>query len=204
MELYIVNIHTLRDGEGLSLLPPERRAHTQRFYQKEDRLRSLAAGLLLRHAFGERQNALLKTETGKLNLADGPCFNLSHSGDFVILGVSEHIVGVDIERIAPYDRRVAARCYTQDELLWLESQENDSAFYKLWTAKESIMKATGQGFRMPPESFSVLPVADGAHTVQGEAWYLRWCSLPDHMICTACKEEESITTILLSKDILLS
>ncbi len=204
MELYIVNIHTLRDGEGLSLLPPERRAHTQRFYKKEDRLRALAAGHLLRHALGKRQNALLKTETGKLYLAEGPSFNLSHSGDFVILGVSEHTVGVDIERIAPYDRRVAARCYTQDELLWLEDEQCDSAFYKLWTAKESIMKATGQGFRMPPESFSVLPVADGAHTVQGEVWHLKWSTLPDHMLCTACKKDEAINEIILSKDILLS
>ncbi len=204
MELYIVNIHTLRDGEGLSLLPPERRAHAQRFYKKEDRLRSLAAGHLLRYALGERQNALLTTETGKLYLANGPHFNLSHSGDFVILGVSAHTVGVDIERIAPYDRRVAVRCYTKSELLWLEAEHTDSAFYKLWTAKESIMKATGQGFRMPPESFSVLPIADGAHTVHGNVWHLKWSALPDHMICTACEKEEDITEIFLSKDILLS
>ena len=34
-------------------------------------------------------------------------------------------------------------------------------FFRLWTLKESVMKAVGKGLALPPSGFSVLPLTRG-------------------------------------------
>lgn len=189
MEIYFCGIDEFADLAGSELLSPERRARMERYRKDEDRARCLVAGLLLRMALGPRAFTLCQNAQGKPYLPQGPCFNLSHSGEYVVLGVSEHAIGVDIERIGPFEERVARRCYTDAELAWLYAQEDAGAFYRLWTAKESIMKSTGLGFSMPPESFSVLPVEDGWHRTAAGRWFLRWYALPGHALCSACASD---------------
>ena len=169
------------------------------YRRREDQARCLVAGLLLRMALGSHVAALLQNAQGKPYLPQGPCFNLSHSGAYVILGVSAHETGVDIERIGPFEDKVARRCYTEAELAWLYAQRDASAFYRLWTAKESIMKASGLGFAMPPESFSVLPVEEGWHMVAGRPWFLRWHTLAGHALCSACASDAEVRLVRVSR-----
>jgi phosphopantetheine--protein transferase-like protein len=80
-----------------------------------------------------------------------PCaFSVSHSGDWILCGVSGGApVGVDIECM---DRqrdtmRLAQRFYTAGEFSALESlpsEERSDHFYDLWTLKESAVKARGE------------------------------------------------------------
>ena len=45
-------------------------------------------------------------------------------------------------------------------------------FFRLWTWKESVMKATGLGMNLEPGTFDVLPFADGkAARVRDRLWY---------------------------------
>ena len=75
-------------------------------------------------------------------------FNLSHSGDFVLVGVARDDLGVDIEAA---NRRInreglARRFFAQSEYAWWERHKfSPEAFFKIWTHKESFLKATGQG-----------------------------------------------------------
>lgn len=52
------------------------------------------------------------------------------------------------------------------------------------------MKATGEGFNMSPECFSVMPMENGVHSVYGEDWNLQWYEFDGHIICTAGKSRE--------------
>lgn len=203
MKLYYCAIGELMDLPGMDLITQERRARTERYHKPENRAESLAAGLLLRHALGDAAEALQRNPQGKPCLPGGPCFNLSHSGEYAILGVSRQPLGVDIERIRAYDERAARRCFTGPELDWLREEGGEKPFFRLWTAKESVMKATGLGFSMAPGGFSVLPAEDGPHEIEGRCWYLRWGSLPGHVICTASAEPEAIRWIPLSREELL-
>ncbi len=75
----------------------------------------------------------------------------------------------------------------------------------LWTAKESVMKACGQGLYMAPESFSVLPVSDGPHLIHGKNWFLSWNLSDGHQICVASEKAISQTDLVyLSKSDLLT
>lgn len=203
MQLYISNIHGFEALPGTELLSEKRRRELEKLNKAEDKQRCLVAGLLLRHALGEAAEKLMYGEKGKPYLSGGACFNISHSGEYVVLAVSENNLGVDIERIGVYKEKLAQRCCTEEEFLWLENRDK-SDFFRLWTGKEAVMKATGLGLAMSARSFSVLPVEDGALLIHGRIWYLSWYELPGHVFCTACEaDEEAGLYYPETKDLLL-
>lgn len=186
MEVYIFDINCIPDLTGKELLTAERRSRMERYLRKADQARCLAAGLLLRHVFGEKGAARITADSmGKPYLPGGPFFNLSHSGDKVVLLVSSRASGVDIEQISPWSEAVAQRVFTPREQAWLKTHREKAAFYRLWTAKEGIMKALGLGFRLPPESFEVQIEEGVPNPVCGREWYLHWREIDGHMLCCA-------------------
>ena len=83
------------------------------------------------------------------------CFNLSHSRDAILLALtSKAEVGVDIEYNEPLDdlMDIAGRFFAPDELAALAAHRGEnrvSFFYRLWTRKESYLKACGKGLSYP-------------------------------------------------------
>ena len=206
MKLYIFDINDLFDLGGIELLETGRRSRLFRYRRLEDQVRCLAAGLMLRSVFGKEAAASIPPSgTGKPVLPDGPCFNLSHSGDKVVLAEDDWDVGVDVEQIAPWSWQVAKKVFTSRELAWLRNQSSEAAFYRLWTGKEAIMKALGLGFQLPPECFEILPESAGPNPVCGRNWYLYWTQTEGHMLCTASEHPEKPSLpIRLSRTDLLS
>jgi phosphopantetheinyl transferase len=187
MQLFISGIHPFMDLNGIELVTAERRERIHAYIQSEDKARALVAVLLLRRFCGITDDSqLMYGKNGKPYLKNKNIyFNISHSGDYVVLAIADNEVGVDIEKIEPYDHAVAARCFTRQESEWLQSQGTDEAFCRLWTAKESIMKSSGLGFALSPETFCVLPMDESAHFIDGENWFLEWRVHDGHVICCA-------------------
>ena len=155
---------------------PEEAARADRIVHPRARAVSLAGRAFLR--------AVLAAATGRPPLgipivADGngkpfvppaaglrsPHFNLSHSGDLVLVALArDGPVGVDVEEHRAMDDldRVAGAVLTPDELgrlLGIAGRGRLTAFLDLWCAKEAVMKADGRGFRIDPRSIrlSALP-----------------------------------------------
>jgi len=88
-------------------------------------------------------------------------YNLSHSGNLVVLGYSDNNIGIDVEKICMNEGRkqVAEISFTKDELDYLSasSDEREYAlkFSKIWTSKESYLKYLGTGLTKSMASFSV-------------------------------------------------
>lgn len=96
-------------------------------------------------------------------------FNISHSGDLVVCAVDYLSVGIDVELIDKPHLEVAKRFFTRDEyrdLISKEGFERVSDFYRLWTLKESYIKAVGRGLSIPLNSFSI-QVKNGHYVVEG-------------------------------------
>ena len=80
--------------------------------------------------------------------------NWSHSGDQAVLALARGlpILGVDVETPRPRTRALALadrffhplEC---DDLAALPPAQREAAFLKLWTAKEAVLKALGEGLR---------------------------------------------------------
>lgn len=76
-------------------------------------------------------------------------FSLSHSGNLVIAAVSASPIGIDIERRGR-DRNflgIARRFFDPHEaaLITKGNHKAEDIFLNLWTAKESILKLSGEG-----------------------------------------------------------
>ena len=190
----------------MELVTNARQRRIQAYIRAEDKARSLVAGLLLRRICGVTDDCQLMTgENGKPYLKNGGMyFNISHSGDYVVLAAADSEVGVDIEKVTSYSDAVAARCFTPEEREWMRREGDNEAFFRLWTAKESVMKASGLGFSLSPETFCVLPMDTSAHRVAGKSWFLDWLAYDGHIICSAIegKAEKSETVTINSSDLL--
>lgn len=207
MKLYLSPMRDFKDLSGLERLWPQRREKVLKYSNAADRARCLAGGLMLLHVLGIcRDSQISFNRYGKPFLPEPALhFNLSHSGDYVVLAVDENEVGVDIEKIAPYSDEIARKCFSAEEYRWLQGRAEDRAFYALWTAKESVMKACGKGLEMAPESFSVFPVSDGPRRINGKIWFLSRHFYDGHQICIASEKAISQTDIFyLSKSDLLT
>ena len=87
-----------------------------------------------------------------------PHVSISHSKGLCLAAVSDREIGADIERMDPRGDsliRLAARYFTSDELAYVKESPLPR-FYEIWTAKESFIKYTGEGFSRTLPSFSVL------------------------------------------------
>ena len=86
-------------------------------------------------------------------------FNLSHSGERAVCLVSDRECGCDTEKVRDANLKIATRYFSppeRDLLLSLsDSDEQNRMFFRLWTLKESFMKATGLGFSLPMSGFSI-------------------------------------------------
>lgn len=75
----------------------------------------------------------------------------SHSGGQLLVGLGERVrLGVDLEwqRPRPNMRAVAARFFHPDEVAWLAGVDDTACseqFFRLWCAKEALLKAHGHG-----------------------------------------------------------
>ncbi|MFP4599160.1 MAG: 4'-phosphopantetheinyl transferase family protein [Persicimonas sp.] len=135
-------------------------------------LRELLASYLgdMGHSTSPDDVDLIAGEHGKPRLhakhqpdepADSLQFNVSHCKEWSLLAFSRGLeVGVDVERVRAdisklerVPRWFAAR--EREALDAYEGAERAEAFFRCWTRKEAFIKATGQGFSTPLDSFAV-------------------------------------------------
>lgn len=88
------------------------------------------------------------------------CFNISHSGSLVMIGVCNKDIGVDIEEMKPdLMMGLPATVFSKNELKVFENSSNAvKTFYTFWTRKEAMLKATGEGLI---DNLGELEVLDG-------------------------------------------
>ena len=122
------------------------RADHERFVKSRGALRCILAG---RTAQDTRELVFLEGNGRKPALRDHPAvhFNLSHSGDFVLIAAGAEPLGVDIEAMRDLDARaLAAMNFHPDEIAAMEAQaDQHAAFFQLWAHKEAFLKAIGIG-----------------------------------------------------------
>lgn len=161
-----------------------RRKKVMAYRFMKDRCLSLGAELLLSDALADRANTTSSADTASaidtaaaaavapldfrygdnekpyLKGHEDIFFNLSHSGDYVMCTLSDLEVGCDIQKIGEANLDLAKRFFTEREYSIIADQPTDEErrdmFYRYWTLKESFMKATGLGMKLPLDSFEIL------------------------------------------------
>ena len=140
--IYGIDIRLLKEHpeykEQIKLLPT-RWEKVNKIKKEEDRLRSIAAGILL--SYGLRENGidldacqLMMGTHGKPQVAgcEGLHFNLSHTGNYAVAVFSDAPVGIDIEHRRALKQTLLDKCCTKGEQAWIQShpKKDGIAFYR--------------------------------------------------------------------------
>lgn len=180
--LWYASVHDALTLKAAGCLNDEELARANRYRQASDRDRFLAGWSLLRHALTQMVSGTVapaawsfrSEEYGKPQVAEGLPqlqFNISHSSDIVVAGVSEAApIGVDVECLVRAENmEVVEDLLSVDELAFLHAlpePERWGAFIRIWVVKEASSKALGLGlsmnFREMTVSFSPLRVGHPA------------------------------------------
>ena len=168
--------------------------------EAEDRCLTLAAGLLARRAFLKMKvsfSALSLEQGGKPVITDEKhFFNLSHSGMYAVCAYGLSPSGVDIQKETPDRFHIAERCFTEGEQALIREQ-GPEMFTRIWARKESYLKFTGQGIRVPLNSFEVLP---GEQTLPV---FFQEFTLEGYRIALCSEEEMAVSLKFLTLEELL-
>lgn len=70
--------------------------------------------------------------------------SISHSKEFVLVGIHQLPIGVDVEVLRPFNKKLINRYFTPEEADFIDNQEK---FFIIWTVKEAFLKLTGQGLK---------------------------------------------------------
>lgn len=164
----------------LSRLPRIRQAEILKKARMDDRKRSLAGDMLARkylsrlYSVDPEEIIFAKGEHGKPYVLNLPAhFNISHSGSYAVLAVSDRPIGVDIETVRDFSAILAKRCFTEEELHYLagtgpsrKKAVMQRCFYELWTAKEAYLKYTGTGISGGMQSLTLTCEGDKLYPAQ--------------------------------------
>lgn len=189
--LYIADISRVSPDDYTGLTE-ERIAQAKRLKIDDDKRRCITAGRLISKLLPDVR--ITKNEYGK-PIADGDvCFNLSHSGEYVVIAISDKSIGCDIQKIEPADFvRLSRVVFTDSEIASVkEASDRAGQFYRLWTKKESFLKCIGEGFHRPSKSVEV--ISDEIRD-KGTDYFFRTYIFSDYYISVCCEENSFPATI---------
>lgn len=177
-------------------------------YEKARRREPLCALLGIYLGLPAKAVALIDGKHGRPELAQPLSrvlqFNWSHSGDAALIAVARDVApGIDIERLRPraHAMQLAERFFHPEEtaaLAALDASEQESAFLRLWTGKEAVLKAMGRGiaFGLDRLRLAVTPAEPRLIWLEGDdpaQWQLH--ALPagiDHIASMAWRGPERV------------
>ena len=158
----------------LKLVNEEQVEKALRFKNEKDQIRSLLSSYLINQLSKE---PLLFNEMGKPYYENGPYFNVSHSGKYVMMAVSSSEIGIDIEENIPKDMSLLTKIFNEAEAKMIKEHAD---FYYLWCAKESLIKCMGSSISHVKEIPS-LPF-NGVKTYKGKDYQCQTFIFDKHIV----------------------
>lgn len=113
---------------------------------------------------------------------DGNYWSLTHKSDVVGAVVSGKRIGIDIEKLRPCSPGLFRKTAREEE--WALSDDDPvNLFFRYWTAKESVLKASGTGVKDLLKC-RVVGLIDSAHLTieyRNESWAIAHLFFNNHI-----------------------
>lgn len=187
-------------------VPQYRQQKIDRMRFDKDKRLSLGAGLLLKYALHQAN-----IDENSIHIDYSPNkkpyireysefhFNLSHSESCVVCAVSNCETGCDVEKVTVIDWDIAQKYFSASEYEMIINQPNPvdkiDMFFRLWTLKESYIKATSLGFELAMNCFAIRMENDkiwaDCNIIDKHYTFYEFDIFPDYK-CAACVKSASM------------
>lgn len=195
MKIYSFNLTKATDSE-LELwfreMSCDRRQSVIRLQNSKKQKAKIAADHLCRSAIAEfcgiAPNSIefALSEKGKpFAVGVNVYFNISHSGDLVVCAVSDREIGIDIEKIRPFNFRAAEKFASPDELEYIRSEGN--GFFNIWTLKEAYFKCIGTGLGADIKNVS-FKIGEKSIVCSESGFECSFLKIDNKYICSVCEK----------------
>jgi 4'-phosphopantetheinyl transferase len=179
------------EQEYLAMMPPGIRASILHYKRWQDRQATLFGKLLLLRALRitfhdtgmKKFQSLEVTRDGKPFIPGGPEFNISHSGEMVVLAVIRSgAVGIDIEEIRAVNIEEFSRYLPEVANLHekYDADQVNNLFFDCWTQKEAVLKGYGKGLLAPLEQ---VVIKEGTALFYETTWFTKKLRIDEGYCC---------------------
>lgn len=185
VNIYSLNTSLVKDKYDfvMSFVSDERREKALRYINEKDRLLSLGAAFLMKKYLPKGE--LKKTSTGKPYLEDGPFFNISHSGEYVVLAIDpSKEVGIDIEWID--EKKIETIKYVLSEEK--QNEEDVNSLFRAWSNKESLIKCLSTSIQ-DIKIIKGFPL-EGRRIINNETFYTKSMIIDGYSLSLTLKGDE--------------
>jgi len=198
MHLYLYQANTQLTAKQFALekliasLPIYLQGRAKRYQSEQAAINYSYGRILLRKGFEDliedhSLDQVMVADNGK-PYHDDIFFNISHSAYEVVCALSlDGEVGVDIEKMVPVELQNFKSSFTEKEWNIINAAtEPLEMFYRMWTRKESIIKATGHG--LPYLNKVELDHDKDLVKFEGKEWHLTELDCGKRYQGTVCTE----------------
>jgi len=136
------------------IMSPAEKEKAEKFRHKTDKESYMVARCCLRLLLSKftglspDQIEYSYTKNKKPYISNTIHFNLSHHQHHVLIAISSQAIGIDVEQhLEDFDfTTILESCFIEEEIRFIHQGPQPSLnFYTLWTRKEALLKATGEG-----------------------------------------------------------
>ncbi len=165
------------------ILTSEELEKSAKYFKTHDQHRSIISKAILKILVGKLINRLpsqisfFYDKNSKPYLLNSELhFNISHSGNKIVIAFHTKPIGIDVEKIdLEFNfNEILNTVFTPIEIQTiLEAKNSFYEFYKFWTRKESFVKALSKGI---DDDFIKIPSLDGVHYFESDSIpsYMNW------------------------------
>ncbi len=215
-EVYFYDVSPLKNKDVFEacflVASPQRKEKIENLKTEKDKILCLGVDVVLKKILAEDTKfcetdfkcdslgkPFLQNEKG-----EKMCISVSHSGDFVMCAVSDKEIGVDIEKQRKVKLKTAEK-FSENEKKYIFSAENpETAFFKVWTFKESYLKTVGIGIRQELDSFETTDFCGNPQMCNGYSFFE--IEIPGYCVavCSQYKRDDFEIKFLNSSDTFLT
>jgi 4'-phosphopantetheinyl transferase len=170
------NISKAQFEHYLSFFPPVMQEEVLRYRFFKDQLARLMARLIIYKATGytnELFHTWQRLPNNKPVITNWKPFSISHSGDYIVVAIGDALpIGIDIEELRENTDVIALADYfcSVEKAAILASETPKYTFFELWTKKEALLKALGDG--LIKDGLSQFDCRGNSVIAKGKTWHL--------------------------------
>lgn len=130
-------------------------------------------------------------------ISNNTYFNISHSDGYIALAIDQVPVGIDIENIRNAEEDLRNYISNDEEKKYIH---DDESFFEVWTNKEALVKANGNGINQEIKTIQSLPL-NAIRTYDNKTYFNKTIKYQNLVITVSRASSDDFNINIMEEDI---